>query len=423
MKKVIFCMLAALAFSAMGPAQCTTAGLNVTGSISASKCYGSFTYYNEFVDKVTYYYDYEYSSFAKSPVACQNPVTNLDTGTFWGRERTWGSNPTCNALYGCPSPAEGNETIYVSYFAHNPYHFASNILLEACQANGSTWTCSGAGLPTWSAGSPPTCDSSDATFRYNAGITNVSSYSVDPDLNVTVNITLEIYNPTYGSGLYSDNIPLVAGYRIFYSYGPQDSAPPDGYSVHWYPTDDYIAYSGGATSSDTFTFTWPEGSGDNPYSLYLAYMPVFLNHAGNSITSLFARGLTTTPNNTNGEINGYVGCVYDPPYFCEYAPTPVTMASFTGRYTDLEHVALAWVTGSESNSAGFNMYRSLDGTAWTKINASLIPAKGKGGGGASYALTDNLPKQRSYQAWQYRVEEISSGGQRTAQSGTTVTKP
>jgi len=420
MKKIILCVLAALAVSALAFAQCTSSNLNIAGSIYNNKCYGSAGYYNEFVDKVTYYYDYEYSAFTKSPIACQNPVTNLDAGTFWGRLRSWGANGSCPALYGCPTPTLGNETIYVSYFDHNPYHFASNILLEACQADGTDWFCSGAGLPTWTAGSPPTCNLSDATFRYNAAITNVANYFVDGSNNIHVDITFEIYNPNYGTGLYSDNVPLIAGYRMFYEANPTDTPPYDGWAYNWTPTNNYILYTPGVTSANTYTYIFPAFTGSDINNLYLSYMPVFLNRAGSSIQDLFNRGLTTTPNNSVPITNGYVGCLYDPPYFCEYQPTFVTLASFTGRYEDLEHVGLAWKTASESNAAGFNLSRSLNGADWVMVNSALIPAKGQGGGGAEYTYTDNLPKQRVYQTWQYKVEEISSGGQRTSQATTTV---
>lgn len=103
-------------------------------------------------------------------------------------------------------------------------------------------------------------------------------------------------------------------------------------------------------------------------------------------------------------------------------PTPVTISSFTGHYADLQHVVLAWETASETDAMGFNLYRSIGGANWTKINAAIIPATGQGGAGATYSFTDNLPKQRVFQKWQYKVEEMSSTGVRVAEVTTEVTK-
>jgi fibronectin type 3 domain-containing protein len=37
-------------------------------------------------------------------------------------------------------------------------------------------------------------------------------------------------------------------------------------------------------------------------------------------------------------------------------------------------VDLSWNASTSSNVTGYNLYRSLDGATWNKINASLIPS-------------------------------------------------
>ena len=103
-------------------------------------------------------------------------------------------------------------------------------------------------------------------------------------------------------------------------------------------------------------------------------------------------------------------------------PTPVNFVSFIGHYADLQHVDLTWETSSEVDAAGFIVYRSLDNQNWIQANDQLIPAQGVGGAGAVYNFSDNLPKQRVYQRWYYKVEEIDSSGQRVAQANCEVSR-
>ena len=69
---------------------------------------------------------------------------------------------------------------------------------------------------------------------------------------------------------------------------------------------------------------------------------------------------------------------YSPPTPAYCCTTPVTIKSFTGKYMNLEHIALTWVTASETNAHGFYLYRSLDDSSWTKINSSDHPGQGQG---------------------------------------------
>jgi len=226
MKSFLFASVGIILMASIAGAQCSTAGLIVTGSKSASKCYGSLATFNGIYNKASMYYDYEFSSFpgnGANGIACEYPVYNNDAGTFYGRQRTWNSvsNSSCTTLVGCPSPASGNETIYATY-GTNSSGCLSNILMEACRANGSSWSCSGTGLPTWTNGTTPACGLSDATFHFSYPLLACSSSCTSPNGGMTTcTIGVTIPTPTTGNGIYGDTANLgmgglIKGYKIYY---------------------------------------------------------------------------------------------------------------------------------------------------------------------------------------------------------------
>jgi len=72
-------------------------------------------------------------------------------------------------------------------------------------------------------------------------------------------------------------------------------------------------------------------------------------------------------------------------------------------------VQLEWVTESEIDNAGFNLYRSeSEDGEYEKINASLIPAQGSSTQGTSYEFIDtNLKNRKTYY---YKLEDIDLNG-------------
>lgn len=89
--------------------------------------------------------------------------------------------------------------------------------------------------------------------------------------------------------------------------------------------------------------------------------------------------------------------------------TAITLASF-GAKASGSTVALEWVTGTEVNNAGFNLYRatSLDGPR-TKVNPYLVVASGEGASGASYKYLD-APGYGSFFYW---LEDVDYSGMTT----------
>jgi parallel beta-helix repeat protein len=98
-------------------------------------------------------------------------------------------------------------------------------------------------------------------------------------------------------------------------------------------------------------------------------------------------------------------------YIDEGCPTLIELSSFTAS-PESGKVILAWITESEINNAGFNLYRaeSVDGE-YIKINESLIPAEGSPTEGAYYIFIDDDVKNRK--TYYYILEDVDLNGTKT----------
>jgi phage tail-like protein len=87
--------------------------------------------------------------------------------------------------------------------------------------------------------------------------------------------------------------------------------------------------------------------------------------------------------------------------------TAVTLEYFTARAGN-RRVTLSWKTGSETDNAGFNIYRATarEG-AYVRVNDALIPARGSATLGSAYTFIDSAVKNR--QAYYYKLEDIDLG--------------
>jgi len=86
--------------------------------------------------------------------------------------------------------------------------------------------------------------------------------------------------------------------------------------------------------------------------------------------------------------------------------------SFFDAYPADDHVDLVWITDSEINNAGFNLYRALsaDG-AYAKINEALIPATGSPVAGAGYRFRDSSVSPGGL--YYYILESVDTAGNAT----------
>ncbi len=88
-------------------------------------------------------------------------------------------------------------------------------------------------------------------------------------------------------------------------------------------------------------------------------------------------------------------------------PTLIKLSSFTARPT-MKGIVLEWQTASETDTAGFNVFRKAAvETEFEKLNSVLIPAAGSPTEGAAYSFTDVPPGMRN---WQYQLEEVEITG-------------
>jgi hypothetical protein len=101
-------------------------------------------------------------------------------------------------------------------------------------------------------------------------------------------------------------------------------------------------------------------------------------------------------------------------------PTATDVISFTAQ-PNADHVILAWETGSEEDNAGFYLWRSevaAEGPYY-RLNATLIPARGDPGSGASYRYVDHgVVAGVTY--W-YKLEDVDIRGSSTILSPVPAT--
>ncbi len=90
---------------------------------------------------------------------------------------------------------------------------------------------------------------------------------------------------------------------------------------------------------------------------------------------------------------------------------PVALSSFTALPGDGQ-IVLRWITESEIDNLGFNVYRSLEEDGeYMRINGDLIQGAGSSAARNAYSFTDvRLTNGRTYC---YKLEDVSSDGKHT----------
>jgi len=92
-------------------------------------------------------------------------------------------------------------------------------------------------------------------------------------------------------------------------------------------------------------------------------------------------------------------------------PTLIELTSFTATSFD-RLIVLEWVTASEIDNAGFNLYRAEgENGEYVKLNAALIPADGSPTQGAAYQFFDEDVQNRK--VYFYKLEDIDLNGKST----------
>jgi hypothetical protein len=115
-----------------------------------------------------------------------------------------------------------------------------------------------------------------------------------------------------------------------------------------------------------------------------------------------------TTTTTVPEINVTTSIIIIPVTTTSVPPTVIDISVFTAMPGDRK-VTLTWVTESEVDNQGFNIYRGeAEGGEYEKINNLLIPARGSATEGAVYTVTDDALKNRK--TYYYKIEDIDSSG-------------
>jgi len=98
-------------------------------------------------------------------------------------------------------------------------------------------------------------------------------------------------------------------------------------------------------------------------------------------------------------------------FFATMKTTEIELSSFTVKAGN-NLAKLKWVTESEIDNAGFNIWRAdaADGD-YVKLNDEIIPAKGSGTNGATYVFTDKTAKNRNI--YFYKLQDIDVYGKST----------
>jgi hypothetical protein len=99
--------------------------------------------------------------------------------------------------------------------------------------------------------------------------------------------------------------------------------------------------------------------------------------------------------------------------------TVITLSAFIVQAKSGQ-VIIEWSTESEIDNVGFNLYRSeAENGNYTKINASLVSAKGSATQGASYEFKDNNVQNRK--TYYYKLEDIDLSGNSNMHGPESVT--
>lgn len=98
--------------------------------------------------------------------------------------------------------------------------------------------------------------------------------------------------------------------------------------------------------------------------------------------------------------------------------TVISLSSFDAVPAN-NKVTLQWVTESEIDNAGFNIYRAEAGGEYVKINDTIIAAQGSSTTGATYEFVDKDVQNR--ETYSYKLEDVDINGTATQHGPVTAT--
>lgn len=123
---------------------------------------------------------------------------------------------------------------------------------------------------------------------------------------------------------------------------------------------------------------------------------------------------TTTPNaklynNSNSGVNINTISTSGPSMTFKMGTTAVELSYF-GTEVKEKYIDIKWETASESNNAGFYVWRSeAKNGKYVKLNKKLIPSKGNTTSGFTYFFTDFV-KMINNKTYYYKLQDVDYGG-------------
>lgn len=226
-----------------------------------------------------------------------------------------------------------------------------------------------------------------ATWPY---VTDLANVVYDGVGNVTADITWSAASGGQyenAAAIASAN-DLIEGYQIFYTESGSIPTTGDMSGGGWIAATDTADadtyFPGQATTSGNIQF--PEPALGN--HIYFAVGMIFSDNAGTIADSPYMEWVGENsfagPNSSGAMISGGVrvanSSAAEVTSF-EAAPGP-------------GGISLTWETATETEFAGFNIYKSTDGENFTKINDGMINATGSAGGGSNYSFVDSSRTKR-----------------------------
>lgn len=219
-------------------------------------------------------------------------------------------------------------------------------------------------------------------------------------------LTLDLMNMSCGSSAIAPFPPA----RLTFVY-PVNLHETSNSGTCPYPSDPGNPCSDAVTftaSDASFTCFYPGGVKNIYHVQLLGFMPVA---AGVSCSSVpyNAPGATGIFISQEGSTN--CGCLFA--MITESIPTAVKLNSFTAE-DHSDGVLVQWITASETDNLGFNLYRAESETGErVLLNAALIPTNNPPGSpvGSEYAFLDTTANSGS--AYYYWLEDVDLSGAAT----------
>lgn len=206
----------------------------------------------------------------------------------------------------------------------------------------------------------------------NISVTDISNYGE----TMTAVVTLPLQSPTVNTGSAADITSYSATLNGTVNTGGSSASV-------WFEYDTISGSYSGISSSQEIDNT----SGD---------VSVSISISGLSPGTEYYYRLVSQ--NSNGIIYGDE---------MSFTTPGTTLLSFEVSVSNKKKVTITWETAIEVDNAGFNLYRSSqENGTYTKINKSLIHAKGNNVSGSSYNFVD-MP---GYGIHYYKLEDVNYNG-------------